>query len=110
KGNFRSPYSAEYMGAQTDDYSTLSSQNYLALALTLLYQQSGREEYLDAVRGILDFTREWLYDSEQHRILHHWMDGAIAQPDHPEYFCSGCNLQTLYVIWYLYREVLGTSL
>jgi hypothetical protein len=37
-GRYRSPYSAEHMGARTDDYTTLSSQNYMILALYVLYQ------------------------------------------------------------------------
>mgnify|MGYP006897292372 CR=1 FL=1 len=31
------------------------------------------------------------------KILHHWMNGRAAIPEDPEYFCSGCNLQTLYI-------------
>ena len=105
-GFYRSPYSAEYMGAQTDEYSTLSSQNYFNLALLLLYQNTGKEIYLQRVREILTFLRLNLYDDEQGRLLHHWIDGHIAQPDDPEYFCSGCNLQFLYIVWYL-KSVVG---
>jgi hypothetical protein len=105
-GFYRSPYSAEYMGAQTDEYSTLSSQNYFNLALLLLYQNTGNDLYLERVREILTFLRVHLYDDAQGRILHHWIDGHIAHPDDPEYFCSGCNLQFLYVVWYL-KSVVG---
>ncbi len=42
-------------------------------------------------------------------LLHHWIDGRIAHPDDPDYFCSGCNLQTLYVLRYL-QEELGVPL
>lgn len=105
-GFYRSPYSAEYMGAKTDEYSTLSSQNYLNLALLLLYQNTGKELYLERADEILSFLRLKLYDDMQGRLLHHWIDGHIAQPDDPEYFCSGCNLQFLYVVWYL-KSVVG---
>ena len=36
-----SPYSTESQGAQTDEYRTLSSQNYLMLGLMELYRQTG---------------------------------------------------------------------
>jgi uncharacterized protein YyaL (SSP411 family) len=106
RGFYRSPYSAEYMGAKTDEYSTLSSQNYFNLGLLLLYQNTGKELYLERFEEILTFLRLNLYDDMQGRLLHHWIDGHIAQPDDPEYFCSGCNLQFLYVVWYL-KSVVG---
>jgi hypothetical protein len=105
QGYYRSPYSAVYMGAETEDYSTLSSQNYLVLAHLLLYQNTQNEAYLEGARSILTFLSESLYDADQGKVLHHWIDGHIAQADDPEYFCSGCNLQLLYVIWYLFHEV-----
>jgi hypothetical protein len=101
RGGYRSPYSAEYMGATTDDYSTLSSQNYLALALALLYQETSDNRFFDEAVFVLDLGRTRLYDADQNKLLHHWMDGRIAQPEDPEYWCSGCTLQYLYVIWYL---------
>ena len=33
-------------------------------------------------------------------LLHHVMDGRLARPEDGTYFCSGCNLQTLYVLGY----------
>jgi hypothetical protein len=130
-GRYRSPYSAVVMGAQTDDYSTLSSQNYLMFALMLLYQITGEDKYLDEMNPVLDFLennlvgqaclvdisqdalcdpacaagrsclKEECYDDSCHQgILHHWMDGRVAIPDDLEFFCSGCNVQTLYLMWY----------
>ena len=46
---YRSPYSATHMGAQTDDYSTLSAQNYLMIALWLAYEATGEQRYLDDI-------------------------------------------------------------
>lgn len=105
RGGFHSPYSAEYMGATTDDYSTLSSQNYLTFAFLLLYERTRDRQWFDEAVGVIDFERLRLYDTAQGRVLHHWMDGRIAQPGDPEYFCSGCNHQTLYMLWYLHRRV-----
>ena len=130
-GRYRSPYSAVVMGAQTDDYTTLSSQNYLMFALMLLYQITEEDKYLDEMNPVLDFLennlvgqaclvdisqdllcdpacaagqsclKEDCYDDSCHQgILHHWMDGRVAIPDDLEFFCSGCNVQTLYLMWY----------
>lgn len=33
-------------------------------------------------------------------LVHHVVDGRLALPTDPTLFCSGCNLQTLYVIGY----------
>jgi len=129
-GRYRSPYSAEHMGATTDDYSTLSSQNYLMLSLMLLYQLSGDVAFIKEADSVLGFLNDFLWgqscltdihlvecdpacdtdqaclkmscfdDSCHCGVLHHWMDGRLAQPADPEFFCSGCNLQLLYIMWY----------
>lgn len=108
-GFYRSPYSQAYQGAETDEYSTLSSQNYLSLALMLTYENTGDQAYLDDVLTIVDGIRAYLYVADEHKILHHWIDGRVANEDDPDYFCSGCNLQTLYILWYLSEE-LGVAL
>ena len=105
RGGYRSPYSAEYMGATTDDYTTLSSQNYLALAFALLYQRTREVRWFDEAVFVLELGRSRLYDATQGRVLHHWMDGRVAQPGDPEYWCSGCNLQYLYVLWYMQNRL-----
>lgn len=97
-GCYYSPYSAAYMGAQTEVYSTLSSQNYTILALSLLYEITGDDLYRSEIVEVATFIQDYLW--EDGRILHHWMDGHIAAPSDPEYFCSGCNLQFLYACWY----------
>jgi hypothetical protein len=126
---YRSPYSADVMGAQTDDYTTLSSQNYTMFALQSLYEITGRAAFIDETDRIVDALATLLWGpwclSEWHKepcapacvaeqacvveqcradachegVLHHWMDGAPADPSHPELFCSGCNLQLLYILW-----------
>ncbi|MFH1129794.1 MAG: hypothetical protein V1754_00565 [Pseudomonadota bacterium] len=99
EGRYRSPYSAKYMGAKTDDYTTLSSQNYTMMAFAVLYQVTGDKKLKEEVAQVLEFVRSHLFEGR--RVLHHWMDGKIAQPSNPEFYCSGCNLQLLYVIWRL---------
>ena len=97
-GCYFSPYSAIYMGAKTDVYSTLSSQNYTIMALALLFEITGDDIYRDEIVEVATFIEDYLW--EDGRILHHWMDGHLAVPTDPEYFCSGCNLQFLYACWY----------
>lgn len=105
RGGYRSPYSAEEMGAKTDDYSTLSSQNYLTLALAVMYEATGDRQYWDEGMFVFDFVRTHLYDPATGHLLHHWIDGRIAVPTDPEYFCTGCNFQFIYAIWYLLHNL-----
>ena len=108
RGGYNSPYSAQAMGAKTDDYSTLSSQNYLSLALLTMYEQTQNPRYFEEAVFVLQFVRQRLYDPAQGRLLHHFIDGRMALPSDPEYFCTGCNLQFLYVMWYGLHQALGT--
>lgn len=96
EGRYRSPYSAKYMGAKTEDYTTFSSQNFSMIGLSLLFRFTEKEAYKQEVVEILAFLRTHLL--QDGRVLHHWMDGHIAQPTDPEYYCSGCNLQMLYIL------------
>jgi uncharacterized protein YyaL (SSP411 family) len=101
KSFYASPYSAKIQGAKTDEYSTLSSQNYLILGLLMLHENTGKAKYLDEVLVILRHIHERLYDAKEGRLLHHWIDGRAANKTDVDYFCSGCNLQVLYILWYL---------
>lgn len=132
---YQSPYSAEYMGAKTDDYTTLSSHNYLMLALSLLFRINSEPAYAEELDSVLDgledellgswclshvhlkactptcsaddvcVTDSCVSDSCSAGVLHHWIDGDIAQPADAEYFCSGCNLQLLYVMYYRQHKI-----
>ncbi|MCC6528274.1 MAG: hypothetical protein IT373_36860 [Polyangiaceae bacterium] len=127
---YYSAYSAAAMGAQSTDYSTLSSQNYLMLALALLYQATGEARFVAELDRVVDGLESLLFsewcladvhhevcaptcttpdvclvdactaDTCQPGVLHHFMDGRAALPTDPEFFCSGCNLQLLHVMWY----------
>ena len=98
RGGYHSPYSAAAMGAKSEDYSTLSSQNYLTVALTLLFQDTHDVRYFNEALYVLDFVRTRLFDAASGHLLHHFIDGRIALPSDPEYFCTGCNLQFLYAV------------
>jgi hypothetical protein len=127
---YYSAYSAMEMGAKTRDYSTLSSQSYLSLALMLLYEITGRAHFISEMDSVVDAMASlvigtWCLsnvhtetcapacgdpsvcvvstcepDACHEGLLHHWMDGRVAIPTDPTFFCSGCNLQMLYVMQY----------
>jgi hypothetical protein len=103
EGRYRSPYSAVMQGAQTDDYTTFSSQNFTMMTFAVAYQITGDEVFEQEIDAILDWIRTTLYVDEAAggRVLHHWMDGRVAVPEDPEFYCSGCNLQFLYLVWRL---------
>lgn len=106
---YASPYAIPLVGAKTNDVSTLSSQNYLALSLMVLFEITGDRRFVDEADRVLDSieTMRGSYcvgDAEPQRcasgLLHHFVDGRLAEPGDGTLFCSGCNLQTLYVIGY----------
>ena len=86
-------------GARTEDYSTLSSQLYLITALCLLYESTGQAHYEREARSVLRFVCTHLRDDG--RLVHHWIDGRPVGPSESVYYCSGCNFQALYVMWYM---------
>ena len=94
--HYYSPYSAESMGATDEDYSTLSSQNYLMMALLAGYEATGDTDMLDELDALMGFVADNLL--EDGRILHHWMNGMRAQETDPYPYCLGCNLQSLYIL------------
>ncbi|MEE2757997.1 MAG: hypothetical protein VYA30_15170 [Myxococcota bacterium] len=104
-GYYQSPYSQEYQGAMTDEYGTLSAQNYLTIGLMLMHQNTGDTAYLTEALTLISFVQQHLYDAAERKLLHHWIDGRAALETDPDYFCSGCNLQVLYIIWYLQNEI-----
>jgi hypothetical protein len=102
---YRSPYSAEVMGAQTDDYTTLSSTNYTMLALALMYQQTGEERYRDEIHELLGFVEDYLWLPTEGRAVHHWIDGRRVESSDGNHYCIGCNLQLLYIIQWIHDRL-----
>ncbi len=126
---YESPYAAASLGAKTRDVATLSSQNYLALALMVLFEITGDVKFADEADRVLDaietmrgpwclaqvhtekcapactagqacVTTSCTADRCTTGLLHHEVDGRLANATDPTLFCSGCNLQALYVIGY----------
>lgn len=106
---YASPYATALVGAKTNDVSTLSSQNYVALSLLLLFEITGDRRFVDEADRVFDSIEEMrgpycVGESTTQRcadgLLHHFVDGRLAEPGDGTLFCSGCNLQTLYVLGY----------
>ena len=126
---YESPYAVQELGAKTRDVATLSSQNYLALALMVLFEITGDVKFSDEADRVLDaietmrgpwclaqvhtekcmpacatmqacVTTTCTADRCTTGLLHHVVDGRLANATDPVLFCSGCNLQALYVIGY----------
>jgi hypothetical protein len=109
---YASLYAAESLKAQTREVATLSSQNYLALALALMFEITGQSKFIEEADRVLDGieamrgpwcvkqVREAPEDRCTTGLLHHVVDGRLALPGDGTLFCSGCNLQTLYVLGY----------
>lgn len=126
---YASPYAAASLGAKTREVATLSSQNYLALSLMTLFEITGERSFADEADRVLDaiesmrgpwclaqvhkekcmpacadkqacVTTSCTADRCTTGLLHHVVDGRLANATDPVVFCSGCNLQTLYVVGY----------
>jgi len=126
---YASPYAAALLGAKTREVATLSSQNYLALALVLLFEITGEVRFSDEADRVFDAIETmrgpWCLAQVHEEkcasvcgageacvstsctgdrcttgLLHHVVDGRLANPSDPTLFCSGCNLQSLYVLGY----------
>jgi uncharacterized protein YyaL (SSP411 family) len=90
------------MGAKTDDYKTLSSQLYTILAFLTMYECTQDPRWLEEVAAIFGFIDSHLRQGG--KLLHHWMDGEVAKPEHLEYYCVGCNFQALYALKYYWTK------
>jgi hypothetical protein len=127
---YASPYAKASLGLDARDLSTLSSQNYLTLGLLLLYEITGEQRFVDEADRMLDgvaaMRGPWCEadvnpagacapacaagqacvaaacaaDRCATGLLHHVVDGRLAQPSDGVVFCAGCNFQTLYVAGY----------
>ena len=84
------------MGAEDEDYTTHSSQNYLMLSLLSAYQATDEAEYLVEIDTLLGFLKDRLLVGEQ--IMHHWMNGRAANEEDRFDYCLGCNVQTLFLL------------
>ena len=127
---YSSPYAKASLGLDSRDLSTLSSQNYLTLGLLLLFEITGDERFIDEADRMLDgiaaMRGPWCTSNVHDPaacapactagqacvdaacsadrcttgLLHHVVEGRLARPEDGTLFCSGCNLQTLYVAGY----------
>ena len=94
--HYHSPYSREEAGAVDEDYATLSSQNYLMIGLWLAYTATGDARYLEDLDRVLRWIETHLFVDGV--LKHHWVNGRVANDQDLYDFCSGCNLQTLFIL------------
>ncbi len=106
--HYYSPYSREEAGAEDEDYATLSSQNYLMIGLWLAFAATGDQKYLDDIDLMLSWIESHLFADEV--LKHHWVNGRTANEEDLYDFCSGCNLQTLYIYRIIQMESEGSKL
>ena len=104
--HYHSPYSAKESGAKDEDYSTLSSQNYLMMGLWVAYEASGEQKYLAEIDKLMGFIGGKLL--AKGRIMHHWVNGRAANEQDKYPYCLGCNLQTLYILVMLQGHAAGS--
>ena len=93
--HYHSPYSRAEADAIDEDYATLSSQNYMMMALWLAWKGTGERRYLEDLTLILGWIESHLFVDGV--LKHHWVNGRVADESDLYDFCSGCNLQTLYI-------------
>jgi hypothetical protein len=74
----------------------LSGNNNMVWVLLDLYELTGEKRYLERAGDSLEWIlSEDLYNPAERIIYHHW-DNTGGRAD---YFCTGCNFQTLYNIY-----------
>jgi hypothetical protein len=85
-----------YYGHPDLETKGLSGNNNMVWVLLDLYELTGEKRYLERTAATLEWIlSEDLYNPGEHIIYHHWNDtGGRA-----DYFCTGCNFQTLYNIY-----------
>ena len=94
--HFHSPYSREEADAVDEDYATLSSQNYLSMALWIAWGGTADQRFIDELDRVLGWVEGHLFVDGV--LKHHWVNGRVANEEDQYDFCSGCNLQTLYIL------------
>ncbi len=94
--HFHSPYSREEADAVDEDYATLSSQNYLSMALWIAWRNTSDQRFIDELDRVLGWIEAHLFVDGV--LKHHWVNGRVANEEDQYDFCSGCNLQTLYIL------------
>jgi hypothetical protein len=76
----------------------LSIQTYMVMVDILLYDLTGKNEYIDNAKFVLDFIQNNLF-SEIAAYHHTGTDGLS------HFYCTGCNLQLLYDIYEFNRRI-----
>lgn len=75
-----------------NEYVSLSSHNYLALALLHLFDETQDPTYMHKAQRTVDFIIKRLYNNG---IVYHDLRNNVRAT----YYCTGCNFQFLFVLW-----------
>ena len=81
-------------------YKGLAEHMVVLMSLVLLYERSGDNAYRETAEGLVEFLEDSLYGNDEAGnpvILH--------DTQNPVYWCSGCNMFTLYAIYRLNRAL-----
>lgn len=81
-----------YRDHDGSNYVSLSSHNYLTLALIQLFTETGDNMYLDKAKRTVDFILNRLY---RDGIVHHHLENDQRSGR----YCTGCNFQFLFILW-----------
>ncbi|MBV6506417.1 MAG: hypothetical protein ILNGONEN_01994 [Syntrophorhabdaceae bacterium] len=81
-----------YRKSDPNEYISLSSHNYLALALLHLFDETQDGTYLRKAQRTVDFIITRLYNNG---IVYHDLRNNVRA----NYYCTGCNFQFLFVLW-----------
>lgn len=81
-----------YRKSDPSEYISLSSHNYLALALLHLFDETQDGTYLHTAQRTVDFIIKRLYNNG---IVYHDLRNNVRAT----YYCTGCNFQFLFVLW-----------
>ncbi len=87
-GGFHSSYSSD-----APDYVTLSSTNYLLMAMRFLQDETGDGRYRTTAVSQIAFVEEVLYDPATHIAYHDWENDGRA-----DWWCAGCQFQHAYAL------------
>ncbi len=87
-----------YSGHPDPDTKGLSGNNNMAWILLDLHEATGDKRYLEEAESLLGWIlSEDLYDREKGLVCHHY----TKQSGRADYYCTGCNFNTLTCIYRL---------
>lgn len=91
-----------YRKSDPNEYISLSSHNYLTLALLQLFDETQDPTYMRKAQRTVDFIITRLYNNG---IVYHDLRNNVRA----NYYCTGCNFQFLFVLWQAAKSLNPTA-